>query len=348
MSLLCSQCAHENPDQSTFCIRCGNRLPSNVQPSNLGPTSGQSLPPSSYPATVASAPPLSAYAPPPSIPPYSPSSPSSYLSYEPASQGAAPSDPYPMQMGKAAHAQGVANPYPMQMGTGQGQGSLRRAFAGHGTLIFHHSWLINGGSEQTANARATILDILRQRNIPGLNINPQKLMERGLLMEERDYLVARRGVSTIFTYAAPAGNDLYISRATTVLPAISNVRVVIVSLALIIMIIGFAVRPSPYNILSGDIGGYLIGSFLSLLSIPILLFFIYALVRSFIYWLIEKDFWMMLRPNHLNDFQLDDIMLLEHVTEDTVRTAMKQIGLDASQITPPPMGYQPKRRIRTI
>ena len=329
MSILCSQCAHENPDQSTFCIRCGNRLQSNGQSSNTGPSSSQSLPP--YAATVASVPPSLAYAPPPPIPPYSsPSSASSYLSHAPASQGAAP-----------------ISSYPIQMGTGQGQGSLRRAFAGYGTLIFHHSWLISGGSEQTANARATILDILRQRNIPGFNVNPQKLMERGLLMEERDYLVARRGVSTVFTYAAPAGNDLYISRATTVLPAISTVRIVLVSLALIAMIIGFNIHSSSSSsslFPTVDI----VGGFFSFVSSLILLFFIYALVRSFIYWLIEKDFWVMLRPNHLNDFQLDDIMLLEHVTDETVKTAVKQIGLDASQVTPPPMGYQPKRRIRTI
>ena len=140
MSILCSQCAHENPDQSTFCIRCGNRLQSTGQFSNTGPSSSQSLPP--YAATVASVPPSLAYAPPPPIPPYSsPSSASSYLSHAPASQGAAP-----------------ISSYPIQMGTGQGQASLRRAFAGCGTLIFHHSWLISGGSEQTVNARATILE----------------------------------------------------------------------------------------------------------------------------------------------------------------------------------------------
>jgi hypothetical protein len=234
------------------------------------------------------------------------------------------------------------------MGTGQGQVSIRRAFAGFGTLIFHHSWLISGGSEQAANARATVLDVLRQRNIPGLNVNPQKLMERGLLMEERDYLIARRGVSTIFIYSAPAGNDLYISRATTVLPAISNIRVIIFSLLLLIMVIGFFVRPSPYSLLSGDVAGYLIAGFFTVLSVPILALFIIAFVRSFIYWLMEKDFWVLLRPNHLNDFQLDDIMLLEHVTDDTVKTAVKQIGLDGSQIVPPTMGYQPRRRIRTL
>lgn len=339
MALLCSQCAYQNPDSSIFCVRCGNRLPANGQPSNTGPVSSQSLP--TYVGMEVGSPGSSApaYAPPP-LPGYSqPSSPSgsigygnaSYSPYTPASQSAA-----------------LSGASPIQMGTGQGQASIRRAFAGHGILIAHHSWLVSGGAEKAANASSTILNILRQRNIVGLNINPQRLMERGLLMEERDYLVARRGVSTMFIYTAPAGNDLYISRATTTLPTISNVRVAIYTLLFLIMFLGFFVHPSPYSIVTGDITGYLIGSFFSLLSVPILLFFLFLLVRSFIYWLVEKDFWVLLRPNTLNDFQLDDIMLLEHVTDDTVKTAVEQIGLDASAITPPAMGYQARRRIRAI
>jgi hypothetical protein len=330
MSLLCPQCAYENPDQSGFCVRCGNRLSSNGQPSNTGPVSSQSLPTYAGTGFGSPAPSQPAYSPPP-ISSYGPSASSPYAPYTPASQSAPPS-----------------GAYPIQMGAGQGQVALRRAFAGYGTLILHHSWLINGGSEQASNARSVILDILRQRNIVGLNVNPQRLMERGLLMEERDYLVARRSVATMFIYATPAGKDLYISRATTVLPAISNVRVAIFTILFLIMFLGFFIHPSPYSVLSGDVFGYVVASFFSVLSIPILLFFIVILVRSFIYWLVEKDFWVLLRPNTLNDFQLDDIMLLEHVTDDTVKTAVQQIGLDASQITPPPMGYQAKRRIRTI
>lgn len=327
MSLLCPQCAHSNPDQSTFCIRCGSRLPSSGQSFSTGPTASSSFPPYAAGAAASSGPP--AYTPPSNPPPsYSQPPGSSYLSYAPASPAA----------------------YPAQMGTAQGQVSLRRAFAGYGTLVVHHSWLVSGGSEQAANARNTILDILRQRNIPGLTVNPQKLMERGVLMEERDYLVARRGVSTIFIYSAPAGNDLYISRATTVLPIISNVRVIVLCLAILVMIIGFVARPgvSPYGGSGFDVVGLLVGSLFSFLSGVILFFLVIALIRSIIYWIVEKDFWVLLRPNHLNDFQLDDIMLLEHVTDGSIKTAVKQVGLDANQVTPPPSGYQPKRRIRTI
>ena len=329
MSLRCSQCAHENPDHSTFCIRCGYRLQSSGQPLNTGPTGISSLPFDGAAPTASSS---LTYMPPSNPPPsYNQPSGSSYLSYAPSAASAAP-----------------AGAYPVQMGAGQGQVSIRRAFAGYGTLVYHHSWLVNGGSEQAANARTTILNVLRQRSIPGLSVNPQKLMERGVLMEERDYLVARRGVSTIFIYTAPAGNDLYISRATTVLPAISNVRVVILCLAILVMIIGLVAHPgsSPYG--SFDIIGTLVGGLFAFLSGFIFLILILVFIRSLINWIIEKDFWVILRPNTLNDFQLDDIMLLEHVTDDTAKTAVKQVGLDANQITPPPMGYQPKRRIRTI
>ena len=85
-----------------------------------------------------------------------------------------------------------------------------------------------------------------------------------------------------------------------------------------------------------------------LFVLPILLLFIALLIRSFINWLVEKDFWRLLRPNVLNDFQLDDIALLEHVTDDVVRDAVDQAGLDASKIVPPALGYQPKPNIRAI
>lgn len=246
----------------------------------------------------------------------------------------------------------VAPPAPvMQMGTGQGLASVRRAFAGRGALILHHSWLLNGKQVQAATVRAAIFDILRQRNIAGLNVNAERLMERGLFMEERDYLTVRRGVSTVFVYVAPAGQDLYISRATTTLPLISYARAVILGALLLLMIFGLGAQQnlvspsaSPYGLPSVNP----VNVFLSILFYPLLLFFIVFLIRSFIHWIVEKDFWVYLRPNQLNDFQLDDIAVLEHATDDTVRAAMEQLNLDASKIIPPSQGYQPKQKIRLI
>jgi len=226
--------------------------------------------------------------------------------------------------------------------------SIRRAFAGHGVPIMHYSWLLSGEQAKALTVRSSIMDILKIHDIPRLNVNLERLVERGILMEEREYLTVSRGVSTVFTFVTPAGRDLYISRATTVLPAISNVRAIVVGLLLFIMFLGFFIHPSTYSLLSGDVAGFFLGSVLTLLSFPLLLFFIWFLVRSFISWLVEKDFWMYLRPNTLNDFQLDDIALLEHVTDEVVHSAVEQAGLDASKIVPPLLGYQPKRRIRAI
>jgi hypothetical protein len=243
----------------------------------------------------------------------------------------------------------VAPPPPgTQMGTAQGLASLRRAFAGHGTLVAHHSWLLSGDHAHARAVRDATRDKLQQRGIVKLLITPETLMERGLLMEERDYLVAKRGICTVFIYVAPAGQDLYISRATTVLPAIDNVRAMIYGLLLLIMFFGFFSRPSTTDLLYGNTFGFLLASIFAILSVPILLFFIYLLIRSFISWLREKDFWQYLRPNILNDFNLDDLMLLEHVTDETVYDAVKQVGLDATKIVPPVMGYQPKQKIRAL
>ncbi|GAC1350873.1 MAG: hypothetical protein NVSMB27_37610 [Ktedonobacteraceae bacterium] len=187
--------------------------------------------------------------------------------------------------------------------------------------------------------RNSIREKIRQRSVVKLNVFPSTLTERGILMEEREYLIAHRGVSTVFIYVAPAGQDLYISRATTVLPAINNVRVALLIGIPLLAIFGCSFLANTAPILA----------FTSLLIVPaFILFALVLLVRSFIFWLIEKDFWAYLRSNVLNDFQLDDIALLEHVTDDVVRSAVEEAGLDASKIVPPAQGYQPKPKIRAV
>ena len=217
----------------------------------------------------------------------------------------------------------------------------------------HYSWLLSGNHAHAAAVRDAIRDKLRQRSIAKLNVNPETLTERGILMEEREYVVAQRGASTIFIYAAPAGQDLYISRATTALPAISYIRALILGVLFLILVFGFVSLQSlqstysPYGPLGLFFNGPLVALFV-LAFYPLLLFFIGFLIRAFISWLVEKDFWRDLRPNVLNDFQLDDIALLEHVTDDIVHDSVEQVGLDASKIVPPPLGYQLKAKIRAI
>lgn len=345
MSIICPNCSHANPDQSSFCVKCGNRFSTMDQ---VGPAPSNLPLPSYYPAQAPTPPP---YSPPANQPYESPSNLSwqapASPSFPPASS--APSSPSPSQW---ASTPAAPSAYPAQMGTGQGLASIRRAFAGHGTLIMHHSWLLDGKQTQAISVLTAIRDMLAQRNYAGLNVRPERLTERGILMEERDYLKVGRGASTVFIYVAPAGNDLYISRATTALPVISYARVAIVALLFFVLIFGFAaltsINSSPLGPALGFASAGWVIDLLVVLFYPLLLFFIVMLVRSFINWMIEKDFLVYLRPSTLNDFQLDDIALLEHSTDRIVKDAVEQLGLDASNIVPPPQGYQPKRRIRTI
>lgn len=316
MALACPQCSHINPEQSGFCVGCGNRL---QQTGQFGPPTGStSLPTYARPGSPAPTKPF----------------------YE--------APPVPSQNAPTYAAPPAA--YPTQMGTGQGLASIRRAFAGHGTLVMHYSWLLQGKHLQATAASSTILDMLRQRSIAGLSIKPEKLIERGVLMEERNYVTVQRGVSTVFIYVGPAGEDLYISRATTVLPAISYARAIFLGFLALLLIFGFTSQQSLATSSYSPYGGGLpfLTLFLAALFYPLLLFFLVFLIRSFMIWLVEKDFWVYLRPNNLNDFQLDDIALLEHVTDNIAHDAMNQLGLDASKIIPPTQGYQPKRRIRAI
>jgi len=48
-------------------------------------------------------------------------------------------------------------------------------------------------------------------------------------------------------------------------------------------------------------------------------------------WLTEKDFWAALRVSP-NEFNEDDLMAMEKAVEQTVRTSLDAIGLDASKL----------------
>ncbi len=337
MSVKCPECSNINPDNSTFCVKCGSRIP---QVNRASPyTGGTSAPTYISAQSQANGPqPPSSYAPPyPQRPP---------TMYPPASDtvGIGQSQWQP---------QTIAPPPPTtQMGTSQGLASIRRAFAGRGTLLMHHSWLLTGNNAhaQSGAVNAAIVSLLRQRAIAGTSVTQEKLMERGIAMEERDYLVIRRGISTVFTYVAPAGQELYISRATTALPAISYIRVAIAALLALLMIIGFIEGGVATSSIYGPLAAGPLGILLWVLAYPIAIFLVIMLVRSFISWLVEKDFLLYLRTSSLNDFQLDDIAMLERVIDDTVREAVQQTGLDASKITSPQMvqSYQPKNRIRQL
>lgn len=317
MPVQCPQCSTVNPDGIPYCGRCGYAFQAPRQAGPMpGAQYGVAAPPSGQYRTGAPVSGQYGVAAPPSRPLYG------------------------------------TSPQAAQIGANTGGASLRRAFAGHGALVMHQSWLLDGDQAHANSVRATVIDLMRRRGILGTSILPEKLTERGIAMEVRDYITIRRGVSTVYTYIAPAGQDLYISRATTVLPAISRVRALAMALLAVLLLIGLASRPSTSSlgasVLLGG-GPSMTDIVLSACAFGLLLpFFFLFFIASVISWAVEKDFWVYLRPRTLNDFQLDDIALLEHATDSVVTDAVKHEGLDASKITPPPQGYQPKRRIRAV
>ena len=315
MAIICPQCSLENPDQSTFCRRCGNPLTQGNEPASSNPGQfyvppGDSVIQQGFPAPAA---PLSypqiqrqeiPYAPPNVAPP-------------------PPSIPMPTQLGK-------------------------RAFAGYGMPVSRASWLI---ADQQAQANALLTatrDDLTQRGLPGLRVNQSRLAERSFMIENRDYLTAHRGSSTAFVYITPAGRDLYISRTTTMQTPISPVRVAILALFLILMIIGLAQSGSPPSTFGGFSLGAAISTILITFSYPLLLFFFVLIVASLFAWLIYNDAGMYLRPAVMNDFQADDAALLEETVDNSLRNAAQTAGVDAGKITTAERGDRMRRRIRWL
>ncbi|HEU0001729.1 MAG TPA: zinc-ribbon domain-containing protein, partial [Ktedonobacteraceae bacterium] len=293
MTIICPQCSLENPDQSTFCRRCGASLTQVNEPASNNPGQfyvppGDTVIQQGFPAPSA---PLSypqmqhqevPYAPPNIMPP-------------------TPSIPMPTQLGK-------------------------RAFAGYGMPVARASWLIADQQAQANPLLTATRDDLTQRGLSGLRVNQSRLAERSFLVENRDYLTAHRGSSTVFVYITPAGRDLYISRTTTVQTPVSLVRVAILALFLILMIIGLAQSGSPPSTFGGFSLGAAISTILITFSYPLLLFFFVLIVASLLAWLIHNDPGMYLRPAIMNDFQADDATLLEETVDNSLRNAAQQAG----------------------
>jgi hypothetical protein len=256
-------------------------------------------------------------------------------------------------------------PSPLTQTGNQALASLRRAFAGYGIPITHHSWLLEGKKGQEEAVVSTIKEKLKQEHYSGSTIKVEKLSEHNPTQEVRDFLVIQRASVTELIYVAPADDALYLSRTTVVQPSLSYVRVGILAILLLIVVIGpFIAQVMLRSALTGTQPGFPgtdITSLLvllqqamfyslgfSLLYNASLFFLACLLLTSVISWLHNKDSLMYLRTNRLHDFQIDDVALLERVTDRAVRNAVDQAGLDATQIVLPAQGYHSKRKIRFI
>ena len=65
----------------------------------------------------------------------------------------------------------------------------------------------------------------------------------------------------------------------------------------------------------------------------LLFFFVIAALRSLVFWLTDKDFLAILRPNRLTDFSLDALASIEQTTDKALRETLQDAGLDADVIT---------------
>lgn len=210
------------------------------------------------------------------------------------------------------------------------------------------SWLIAGQQAQ-ANALLTAArDDLAQRGLPGVSINSPNLTERAFLIEHRNYLAAHRGSASVFVYITPAGRDLYISRTTTAQTPFSFTRFAMLLLLLILMIIGLAQSGSPPLATGAFSLGAAISTILINFSYPLLLFFLVLIVASLLAWLIHGDAGMYLRPATLNDFQMDDALLLQELMDSSLRNAAQTLNIDAGKFSVSVQEYRIKRRIRWI
>jgi uncharacterized integral membrane protein len=364
MARICPQCSQTNQDETSFCRFCGYRFPENGQTTNddatIRPASFGSIPPNAdpgstlkppeQPAPVAQPTPL-VLTPPshPSLPTQgAPAYPPPAVTPHPAQAQApfmvaqTPQGSYPMQVP-------YAQPYGTQTQTvSSGGSSLRRAFAHRGTPVHHQSWLLDGRQVPPTQLRSTLVEQINRQNVPGVTPSFDRLHEQGLAFEERDFVRVQYGFSATYVYMAPMGQNLYISRTSTVRQPLSAIREVVLGglfvLLLICLIFFIVIHPSSADLLAGTAGftdG--VNTFFGYAFYGLLFFFFVWLLRSLVFLLTDGDFLALLRPNRLSDFTLDTLTSVEKVTDRAIRETLRQSGLNADELTPAAQSYAPQQ-----
>ncbi len=379
MSRTCPQCSQVNEDETAFCRGCGYRFQATepevndataIQPASLTNVSPDADPsatlmPENQPAQGGQPQPSPAmFSPQPAVapaypPPVTTPQPSGALAYPPPMATPNPAQPQGAYMPPAAQ-QGA---YSMQQAYGQppygapsmaqapstGTASLQRAFAGKGTPVHHRSWLLNGKGKQVqpVTLRNSLIDTMQKQGVLGVNITSEHLREQGIVLEERDYVRVQYGISSVFVYMAPMGQSLYVSRTSTVQQSYSRTRMVVLSslfvLMLICLIFYIVINPDSFSATGGFGGGA--KTFFGYAFDGLLFFFLFLLLRSFVFWLTDNDFLAFLRPNRLNDFTLDALSCIELTTDKALRETLEQAGLDAEAITHSAQSYAPQQAL---
>jgi hypothetical protein len=364
MARICPQCSQTNQDDTTFCRFCGYRFPESGQAvsddATVRPASLASIPPDAdpgstlkpseqpQPAPVAQPTPLTLtpQPQPPSQP--QPAFPPPVATPNPA-QSQAPFMPAPQQQaGYPMQAPYGQPPYGQVQTASTGGSSLQRAFANRGTPVHHHSWLLDGRNVPPTQLRSTLVEQINRQGVLGVTPSFDRLREQGLALEERDFVRVQYGPASVFVYMAPMGQNLYISRTSTVRQPLSTIREIVLGglfvLMLLCLIFFIVIHPSTSDIQAGNAGfADGVNTFFGYAFYGLLFFFLIWLFRSLVFMLTDGDFVALLRPNRLSDFTLDTLASVEKVTDKAIRDTLRQSGLNADEITPAAQSYAPQQ-----
>ncbi len=329
MSRVCPQCSHSNPDNIVFCTRCGYRFQDNEQGSATDPSATLTSGSQQAQVMAAQAPATPSYAPAPTVGVSDPNQ-GGYM-LPPQQQSGYQNQMQPVYGQQPYNAPAMAMP-----NTG---GSFQRAFASKGTPVRQQSWLIDGRQVPPATLRNSLMENIQRQGVMGVAAVPERLREKGVVMEERDYVRVQYGSSSIFVYMAPMGQNLYISRTSTVQQPYSSVRIGVAIGLLVLLILSWifaaVVNPSGADVFNGNLG-FVIGAklFFFYAFIGLLFLLLFLLGRSLVTLITEMDFLALLRPRTLNDFTLDALSAVELITDKGLRETARQAGLNSAEITP--------------
>jgi hypothetical protein len=229
-----------------------------------------------------------------------------------------------------------------------GGSSLQRAFAHRGAPVHHQSWLLDGRQVPPTQLRSTLVEQINRQGVLGVTPAFDRLHEQGLALEERDFVRMQYGICTVFVYMAPMGQNLYISRTSTVRQPLSTIREIVLGGLFVLLLVSliFLIVSHPLSIdiqagTTGFSGG--VNTFFGYAFYGLLFFFFYWLLRSLVLLLTDGDFLALLRPNRLSDFTLDTLSSIEKVTDRAIRDTLRQSGLNADEIVPTAQSYAPQQ-----
>ena len=321
----CPHCGAEDPGGGKFCIHCGQPLatPTASEPSTYTEDPFDlSHPPFPYDSSDEAASPA-------------------VSSHEP--------ETYAAVSANAPELSPPPSPLPFDY-AGVSAASIWGPFAGMGTRGRHVAWLLDNLGEKAEALRQAVTQRFQDRQIPGARVQPEILVAKGLLVEQRPYYLVQRGRITIGLYIAQFGKDLYISQVSYFKGPISVARIVIVALMVLFALfypMMFSGAVDNVNVGLGGVSG--LGNLAGMLCclgpiylgtwVALLLMGIYALYK----FVADKD---ILAPLWVqpNEFDQDDLIALEKAVEQTVRESLDVVGIE-QELMPPAEEYGLRQRI---